>query len=1034
VEKRKTKRKLTALLSADVKGYSRLMGEDEKSTVETLKTYREVIGNLIRQYQGRVIDSPGDNVLSEFASVVDAVECAVKIQEELKKKNEELPENRRMEFRIGVHHGDVIEDEKRIYGDGVNIAARIEGLAEGGGICISRTSFDSVKNKLKLGYEYLGEHSVKNIAEPVRVYKVLMEPEYAGKVIGEEKPKPKQWRWAGIGGIVVLIIVAGVFAIWNFYFRPDVEPASVEKMAFPLPEKPSIAVLPFDNLTGDPKHSYLSDALTENIIGGLSKIPEMFVIARNSTFTYKDKPVKVQQVAEELGVRYVLEGSVQISADQLRVAAQLIDALKGHHVWSEKYDRKMEDFFSIQDDITLNIAIALQGKLTEGEQARIRHSTDNLEAWSLAVEAHGLLETYTRENIAKAREFFKKAVDLDPTYAYAWTFLGWTYWVDGVYHSAHYDREQSFDSALKMAQKAISIDLESSDAHVLFSLIYLTQKKYDEAEAFGKKAIDLDPNSSENHGLVAITMQNGGKFEEAIALLKQAMRLDPYYPNWYLMRLGMCYRMVGMYEESVAALKEGLQRFRKGGAAPWDRGYLYLAATYSMMGQLEEARDCVSKALEFNPKMSVDAWRKRLQYKDPQHTDRILAALRKAGLPETPPLPLPDKPSIAVLPFTNMSEDPKQEYFSDGITEEIITALSKTPKLFVIARNSTFTYKNKPTKVQQVGRELGVKYVLEGSVRKAGDKVRITAQLVDAKTGNHIWAERYDRDLEGIFALQDEITKKIITALQIELTEGELASIYAGGTDNLEAYLTFLKALEYGRRQNPDDNQKAKHILEQSIALDPNYAVAYRVLGAVHMMEVWLGSTKSPKDSLRKAVELSKKAIALDESLGMAHGLLGHIYILMKDYEKGIEVGQRAVEVAPNDADAYGYLGMGLRFTDRPEEAIKAFKRAMRINPKAPCWYLHQMAGAYRHMGRYDEAITWGKKAVNRNPRNLPAHLALAASYSLAGREKEAQAEAAEILRISPGYSLERLAKTDPTKNQAVKKLYIDALRKAGLK
>jgi adenylate cyclase len=396
--------------------------------------------------------------------------------------------------------------------------------------------------------------------------------------------------------------------------------------------------------------------------------------------------------------------------------------------------------------------------------------------------------------------------------------------------------------------------------------------------------------------------------------------------------------------------------------------------------------------------------------------------------------PLPDKPSIAVLPFTNMSADPQQEFFSDGLTEDIITALSKVPKLFVIARNSTFTYKGKPVSLKQVSEELGVQYMVEGSVRRAEERVRITAQLIDALTGHHLWADRYDRDLKDVFAIQDEITKKIITALQIQLTEGEQASIYARSTDNLEAYLKFLEAHEYGRRQNPDDNQKAKRLLEQSIALDPNYAVAYRVLGATHMMDVWLGLTKSPKDSLRKAVELSKKAIALDESLGMAHGLLGHIYILMKDYEKGIEVGQRAVEVAPNDADAYGYLGMGLRFADRPEEAIKAFKRAMRINPKAPCWYLHQLAEAYRHMGRYDEAIIWGKKAVDRYPRNLPAHLVLASIYSLAGREKEAQAEAAQVLRINPNYSLERLAKTDPTKNQDVKKHYIDALRKAGLK
>ena len=394
-------------------------------------------------------------------------------------------------------------------------------------------------------------------------------------------------------------------------------------------------MLPFDNMSGDPKQTYLVDGLTENIIGGLSKIPEMFVIARNSTFTYKDKPVKVQQVAEDLGVRYVLEGSMQISAEQLRVTAQLIDALNGHHVWSEKYDRKMENFFSIQDDITLNIAIALQVELTQGEQAKVRHSTDNLEAWSLAVKAHGLFETYTRENITKARELFKKAVELDPNYAYAWSYLGWTYWIDGVYHSAHYDRKKSFESASKMAEKALSVDSKSSDAHALVSAIYLSQKKYDEAEAFGKKTIDLDPNSSENHAIVAITMQNIGKFEEAIALLKQAMRLDPYYPNWYLARLGMCYQMVGMFEKSVASFEELIRRYRKREtAAPWDRLYLYLASTYSMMGRLEEARDLVSKSLEFNPKMTVGLWRKRFQYKDPKYTDRIIDALRNVGLPD----------------------------------------------------------------------------------------------------------------------------------------------------------------------------------------------------------------------------------------------------------------------------------------------------------------------------------------------------------------------------------------------------------------
>lgn len=1031
----RAKRKLTAIFSADVNGYSRLMADDDEATVRTINAYREMMTGLIKEHRGRVVDAKGDNVLAEFPSVVDAVRCAVEVQKGLKERNSELQEHRRMEFRIGINLGDVIEEEGTIYGDGVNVAARLEGLAQGGGVCISGTAFDHVKGRISVGYEYQGQQTVKNIPDPVRVYKLLPEPEAAGRVIGEAEPRPTRKRRAAWAAVLVLAVVA-IGLIWNFYFwPPPIEPASVEKMAFPLPEKPSIAVLPFDNLSGDPKQTYLVDGLTENIIGGLSKIPEMFVIGRNSTFTYKDKPVKVQQVAEKLGVRYVLEGSIQISGEQLRVTAQLVDALKGHHVWSEKYDRNMENFFSVQDDITLNIAIALQVKLTEGEQAKVRHSTRNLEAWALAVKAHGLFETYTRENIAKARELFEKAVELDPEYTYAWSYLGWTYWIDGVYYSAHYDREKSFESAAKMAEKALSVDHKSSDAYALLSSLFLSQKKYDEAEAFGKKTIDLDPNSSENHAIVAITMQNIGKFEEAIALVKQAMRLDPYYPTWYLARLGMCYRMLGMYEESVAAFEERIKRSReRGNAAPWDRVYLHLAATYSMMGRMEEARELVSKATEFNPKMTVDLWRKRLQYKDPKHTDRILDALRKAGLPETPPLPLPDRPSIAVLPFENMSGDPEQEYFSDGLSEEIITALSKTPKLFVIARNSTFTYKGKPVKVQQVGRELGVKYVLEGSVRKVENRVRITAQLVDAQTGHHLWAERYDRDLKDIFAIQDEITKKIITAMQVTLTEGGWVAIHSRGTDNLEAYLLYLQAVGQQMHFTRESVIRSRQLAEEAVALDPEFASAYRILALSYWMEVPLGMSKDPRQSMSKAMELVRKSLALDESSGSAHTILGFLYTMMRQHDKGISECERGVVLEPNSAWGQWYLGTALRYAGRHEEAINVYRDAMRLNPIPPSIFHQGLMNAYCLTGRYEDAILEGKKAVHLEPDNQIARAFLAAAYSLWGREEEARLEAKEVLRINPRFSVDYWAKTIPYKNPGDRKLMISGLRKAGLK
>jgi len=395
------KRKLSAILSADVAGYSRLMGQDEAATVRTIETYREVMSSLIMQHRGRVIDAPGDNLLAEFASVVDAVQCGVAVQNEFQARNTELPENRIMEFRIGINLGDVIEEGDRIYGDGVNIAARLEALADPGGICISKTAFDHIETKLPLGYEYLGDQTVKNIAKPVGAYRVLMEPRIT---VAGEKERAKIvpfWRRKTIlAGGIALVVVIIVAVIWNFYFRPPpMEVASVKKMAFPLPEKPSIAVLPFNNLSGDPAQDYIADGISENIISALSKISEMFVIASNSTFTYKRKPVKVQQVSEELGVRYVLEGSAQKIGNRVRITAQLIDATTGHHLWSEKYDRDMKDLFALQDEITHKIIIELQVKLTEGEQARVSHkSTSNLEAWSYAVRGLKLFERASKEN------------------------------------------------------------------------------------------------------------------------------------------------------------------------------------------------------------------------------------------------------------------------------------------------------------------------------------------------------------------------------------------------------------------------------------------------------------------------------------------------------------------------------------------------------------------------------------------------------------------------------------------------------------
>ena len=395
--------------------------------------------------------------------------------------------------------------------------------------------------------------------------------------------------------------------------------------------------------------------------------------------------------------------------------------------------------------------------------------------------------------------------------------------------------------------------------------------------------------------------------------------------------------------------------------------------------------------------------------------------------------PLPDKPSIAVLPFANLSGDPKQEYLSDGITEQIITCLSKVPKLFVIASNSTFTYKGRHEKVQQVSRELGVRYVMEGSVFRSGDRIRVTAQLIDAISGHHLWAERYDRDLKDLFALQDDITMKIITALEVKLTEGEQALVTGSGTDNLDAYLKILQARDLKRSQTVENNHKARRLAEEAIELDPHYAQAYRWLSGTHLMDVWLGATKSPRDSLRKAVELAEKALSLDNSLGGAHGLLGNIDVMSKEYEKGIREAERAVELEPNNADAHAFLGMALRFGDRAEEAIPILQKAIRLDPHAPGWYLHNLAGSYRNAEKYEEATYWGEKAVRQNPENVLSRVVLCSIYSLSARMDDARIQVEQIMRLDPTFSLERFARTNPQKNRTLKQLTIDSLRKAGL-
>jgi adenylate cyclase len=621
----RAKRKISAILNADVKGYSRLMSQDEEATVETLKQHRLTISGLVSDHRGRVVDSPGDNILAEFASVVDATRCAVEIQKTLKGKNEALPDDRKMEFRIGVNLGDVIEDEARIYGDGVNIAARLEGLAEGGGICISGTAFDQVKNKLPVGYQYLGKQEVKNILDPVRAYKLLMEPVAVGKVIGEKEPKQTKWGWKAVAAAAVLALVVGGLA-WNFYWRaPKIEPASREKMAFPLPGKPSIAVLPFVNMSGDPNEEYFSDGITEEIITALSKIPHLFVISRQSTFTYKGEPVKVKQVSEELGVRYVLEGSVRKAGEKVRITAQLIDAITGYHLWAERYDRDLKDLFALQDEITLRIISALQVKLVGVETGLSVKGTGNLDAYLKLLQSREQSARFTKEGNILARRYAEEAIALDPKYAGAYLRLSATYIMDSRYGTTE-STEESLRRAEECVQKALALDDSSGEAHAFLGRIYLSQRLYGKAIAEGERALALDPNSDFVQAALAFSLYYDGRFEEAVAIYQSAIRLNPL-PAWYYTVLGASYFQLGRYEEAISEYKKALHR-----TPDSTMPRLGLAATYSLMDREKEAQYEAAEVLSIDPKFSLENFARPLLFKNQSDLDRYIDALRKAGL------------------------------------------------------------------------------------------------------------------------------------------------------------------------------------------------------------------------------------------------------------------------------------------------------------------------------------------------------------------------------------------------------------------
>jgi adenylate cyclase len=588
VAEERVQRRLAAILAADVAGYSRLMGANEEGTLADLTSHRrELIEPCIAEHGGRLVKTTGDGLLVEFTSVVDAVSCAVAFQDGMRQRNANTPEDRRIAFRIGVNLGDVILQEGDVFGDGVNIAARLEGLAEPGGICVSDMVYQGVRSKLELAFDDLGPQRVKNIGEPVLAYLVrAREPQDLGLEI-------------------------------------DYTP--------PLPDRPSIAVLPFENMSGDPEQEYFSDGITEDIITELSKISALFVIARHSAFTFKGKSVTLKEVGRELGVRYVIEGSVRKAGNRIRITAQLIDSTTDHHLWAERYDRELEDVFAVQAEVALSVAseLAVALKPSEGERLE-RPPTDNLEAYDIYLRTRATPWPPTRENILGARSAYEHIIELDPTFAGGYAGKALTHAMAVVFgFSTQLELDTKF--AISTAKKALDLDEGFALAHSALGLGLLASGAHDQAVESARKATELQPSDPDAHAFLAAILFLASRGDEACEAAETALRIDPQFVDGpYLNILGIARCAAGKYAEAIEA-------FERNGAQGGPMGAPMLiswVAAYVAEGRLDEARATAARLIVFVPEFSLKSYGMLHRYKNKEDSERLIRLLRKAGLPE----------------------------------------------------------------------------------------------------------------------------------------------------------------------------------------------------------------------------------------------------------------------------------------------------------------------------------------------------------------------------------------------------------------